>query len=380
MLGRRGVAGQAFLGSESTGHVAERGRRPSSGWSAIGAKLSLLFSLLATPAWLAAQRPQSVRLTLGSVLARFGGGSGAGGEQFGSLNGAAVIGPGSAVLADRRNGRLVVVVATPRSVTVVGRTGSGPGEFREPRAIGLRGSHDLLVYDHGLARVSDYGIDGRSLVLKGSASVDGRAINMCWQGGSTIALAYDQATGTILRRAGPDGTITSFGDPFFGRNRRLNAWASDAELLCSDALQLTVVAPYYSERLSAYRNDGTMAWSRDLGGYVPTWVREVAGGGVAYGFPQDKTIRHIMLGVHYVGDGYLLVQLGLAGVHEHKGADLDFISIDSRLLRASDGEEVGRQADLPVILAVKGTQVITAGPEPDLWVELRALAIHVRAP
>jgi hypothetical protein len=60
-----------------------------------------------------------------------------------------------------------------------------------------------------------------------------------------------------------------------------------------------------------------------------------------------------------------------------RDAELDYDGVESRILRLKDGFEVGRQRDLPVILAANRGVLLTAGSEPDLWVALHRYSLKV---
>jgi hypothetical protein len=74
--------------------------------------------------------------------------------ELGSFNHLAVDSRGNVYLPDFYRHRIVIVGASGRVVRMMGRRGSGPGEFRSIRTVQVLPGDSLLVFDGGLGRVS----------------------------------------------------------------------------------------------------------------------------------------------------------------------------------------------------------------------------------
>ena len=70
---------------------------------------------------------------------------------------------GNVFVADTGNSRVVKFDASGREVAVIGRKGSGPGEFESPWLPGVDGKGQLYVLDPRKGRVSIFGNDGKYL-------------------------------------------------------------------------------------------------------------------------------------------------------------------------------------------------------------------------
>jgi DNA-binding beta-propeller fold protein YncE len=80
-----------------------------------------------------------------------------------SPRGLAVDPSGNVFVADTGNFRVVKFDASGREVAVIGRKGSGPGEFESPWLPGVDGKGQLYVLDPRRGRVSIFGNDGKYL-------------------------------------------------------------------------------------------------------------------------------------------------------------------------------------------------------------------------
>jgi hypothetical protein len=141
-------------------------------------------------------------------------------------------------------------------------------------------------------------------------------------------------------------------------------------LLCLPALQQIIVAPSLKPEVRAYDAGGKLRWMRTIADVIPPVVREVAGGGVLFGHPPGLRQSHRIVSLIQIGPEHILVQFGLTN-REHPGENGDFAGIDSRILRVSDGREVGRQIDLPLVLTSNMSRVLLLGAEPEPWIEVR---------
>ncbi len=94
-------------------------------------------------------------------------------------------------------------------------------------------------------------------------------------------------------------------------------------------------------------------------------------GGVVLARPPGRTVRDITLHAIVLDPEYLLVQT--AGVSkQHPGPGFDYDYVDSRILRISDGTEVSRTRNLPVVLAISdGKALIGNSNEAEFGLEVR---------
>lgn len=86
--------------------------------------------------------------------------SGADGGGFAEPTDATELSDGSFVVADHRAGMLHYISRDGAPVRVVGRTGSGPGEFRSLEGVGGAGRDTIWAFDHSLRRITIFGKTG----------------------------------------------------------------------------------------------------------------------------------------------------------------------------------------------------------------------------
>ncbi len=107
-------------------------------------------------------------------LFRVGGIGGADWEQFGGIAGMAFDDAGNLHILDRQALRVVVVDASGGLLRQYGRAGEGPGEFDDPRWIGVRKDGGAVVFDVGRNGFLIFGGDGafeRTVSLPGDGTL-----------------------------------------------------------------------------------------------------------------------------------------------------------------------------------------------------------------
>lgn len=85
---------------------------------------------------------------------------------------------GRVYVADGKRGRILILDRVLQAIAAVGRKGSGPGEFREIRAV--RGTtNGVLVADRVLRRITTYEWKGTEVVLQRSLTLDFEPYDVC---------------------------------------------------------------------------------------------------------------------------------------------------------------------------------------------------------
>ena len=291
-------------------------------------------------------------------------------EELGVVRGGTLFPSGAVLLSDRAKVRLVYVDSAGAAV-VVGRQGSGPTEFRQPTTVVRLDEATTIVLDRALARILFLKHVRGSPTITSTVTLRRIPDQICAFGPRLFALRFDAVSGTILHSVSLDGEErSSFGSPLFDAGPRVNNIATQGHLLCLTAPQLVIVAPSLKPEVRAYDAPGTLRWARTISGVIPPVVKEVAGGGVLFGHPPGLRQSHSIASLVQIGSEHILVQFGLTN-REHPGDNGDFVGIDSRILRVSDGAEVGRQIDLPFVLASDVSRLLILGPDPEPWIEVR---------
>jgi hypothetical protein len=319
----------------------------------------------------------AVRIVLGPASIRIGVDPRTETEEFGLVEAALILPNGAAVVSDRVKQRLVFITPTGRGVRVVGRAGSGPGEMKEPSSLAVFDS-GVVVLDRALARLSFFNLTTTGLRYHRSISVRRIPDAVCGYQKEYVSLRYDPSRRTILHRLTASGEESSdFGSPLFEASDRLNSVSTQGRVVCLPDLGMVIVAPSFTSEVRSYAVTGSLLWRVSLDSLLPPEVKEVAGGGISYAwFPRGIGKSHIGITAVRLDAEYVLVQYGLRIRNRRGYRGEDFAQIESRILRLRDGQEVGRQRDLPVIHAAGSNKVLTAGEEPEPWVEMRSYELR----
>lgn len=229
----------------------------------------LCLTMLSSPCLAQSPSRDSVR---GTVTWSAGDGVRPGGLSFGRIAGLAVDKRGQVYVADGADHRVLVLSIDGSLTTVIGRPGSGPGEFNRVGSIAIQGS-TLLVRDEGNARMQQFQVGAKTTFVRtvpllqfhsgistpifplsdGSWYDEARAVN---RGDGTIrpTRVHRSANGTILRvdtlavPAGADQGIT-----------RIRTEQKGADGRVVGVSERTIQQPFGSRWLRAYGPDGLRA-------------------------------------------------------------------------------------------------------------------------
>jgi hypothetical protein len=280
---------------------------------------------------------------------------------------------GTIAVIDQTNERVVHLSAAGLLLGASGRKGSGPGEYQFP--IFVRQLHaTIAVFDNGPQRFTYLLPRQGTLALIATRNVPFVPVDLCISNGRPLVYAYDRSDKTLFRWMDDSGRVSEgFGKPWYtGADGApaaldlLNETGEFASLACqADGTRFAVASALRGE-IRSYRSDGALLWQTALTGFLPTMFRAIARGTVI-GFQPGQQARDIVIGLHQLSPSLLLLQIGRLTREHPSGAGHDFSRIDSRLIRMSDGVEVGRQTDLPFVIAMAGNRMLTTGVDQDLW-------------
>lgn len=139
---------------------------------------------------------------LGDVVTFWQRPKGAGVDAWGGPQSIAVFPDGNVAVEDWRNRRVEILSPDGKTLTTIGRKGSGPGEFLNTAGLAVDGRGFLYVADRGLHRIAKFDENGRLV-----ATVGNTAAHALFQHGGPSAVAID-AAGNLYS---PDGlTIVKY--------------------------------------------------------------------------------------------------------------------------------------------------------------------------
>jgi len=184
-------------------------------------------------------------------------------------------------------------------------------------------------------------------------------------------------SGAFLHRLSRDGAILApFGERLFEGSHAWNATLTQGSLLCMPESGRVLYAGMMGD-LVTYAVGGGVVWHRKILDFYPILI-ERARGGIDFTYaPPPHNQATYPVGVFLLDDTYVLLQLNRQERTTRDGAivvDM-YAGIDSRIIRTSDGAEVGRQSDLPRVLSLRDGRALVMGLDPEPWVEVRALSL-----
>jgi hypothetical protein len=327
-------------------------------------------------------RPE-VRLELSAVEFRVGENPRSDAEEFGQIHQGLFMSDGAVVVSDLAKYRLVHIHPDGMQVVTFGRQGKGPGEIEHP-------SH-LLEREPGRVELFDFRLMRRSWLRAATNGLDllddeqfsfsinglpGYPTAMCLNAGGYSIIQYDLIEQHTMHQIEWDGAVRhSFGRPFMNASNRINDAVVQGHLLCLQDQDAVVVAPGTTGELQAHALDGALKWRRLLPQFSPVHV-EAKNGGVLFSYaPEPHGYSNYVSGLHRVAEFVGLAQIATQRLVE---GTIVRTSLQSRFFDLRDGQEIGRQDDLPQVLAIRGDRLLLTGDDPEPWVEVRRFRVVPR--
>lgn len=208
------------------------------------------------------------------------------------------------VVASEREGRLVVLSPQLTVQARIGRRGSGPGEFRELRAVRRGADGSVLALDRALRRLYRYGWVGDSLRLQQSTPLPLDPYDVVPLADGTVWILGPHA-GARLHRIGADGRVLESRWPQPGSGS-----TAVAEQLAQDGwLQRTadgflVVSPYVAGVITVPDRASASTRIDSLPGFQATTVEPYRNGVTVRSGPAGASAP--MRPVRLVGDRWLV--------------------------------------------------------------------------
>jgi hypothetical protein len=311
--------------------------------------------------------PDTLQQVAFDTLFQIGSDQGETWQAFGGIWDVDVSPSGNIAVLDIETGQVHVYDAEGAHLGSVVESGLDEGALEGPAGLAWRGADDLLVWDPGSSWISRFRV-GRS----GVEFVD-RSRGFAF--GETGFCAHDDRTylsywqdGLVVHELGPDGPVRSFGAApqipgMSTLGPELQEIATEelspSGLLCTPNGVLDVA--YFGSRFRFHNPDGTPRWEKDFADFNPLVVYTPDGMGLGRRFDAAAG-THLLKSVVAWGDEFALVQ------HELRTREFpeegEVVQIESRLIRLSDGEEVDRTRDLPVVLATWGARLYLVETQP----------------
>ncbi len=298
-------------------------------------------------------------------------------EEFAGIKEGIILSDGTIVVSDALKMRLVRADPTTSQVSTSGRPGSGPGEYRELRSMFPGPDDQIRVIDNALRRMTMLSTRGEVLQVVGTSPTVGEPYTACgWEDGF-VSLEYQPALQRTLHWH-QSKRVVSFGPALTVGSHRLNDAVTTGDLICDPRSGLVFLAASSGD-VVGYRLGGAPQWRVRIDDYIPVEVTERGGGVIQFRTaPPPLNRSHSIAGFLRLNDSLAVLQLRVfERVPVGDRSVVNQIGIDSRVLDLRTGQQVGRQADLPVLLFVNDTLALTTSNDPEPWVALRGITLRI---
>lgn len=318
-----------------------------------------------------------IRITLGHEVFRVGVRPSREMEEFGGIGDGAIFTDGSALVSDALKLRLVLLGPSAENVEVIGRAGEGPGEFRELLSLYAGFGDRVYVLDNALFRLTSFDrVDGGLQLVK-TARVSGNSSTACDWRGEYVSLEYTAANERILHLSSSDaGEAQAFGPPLRKVSHRLNFQLTLGRLICAPEVDAVFLAAETGDLVAIHPN-GKPVWRVVIEDFEPTEITEIGEGVVRMTTAPPPENRSTSIGRFVrLNDSLAVLQLLVFERWNSKGKSVvGQTGVDTRIIDLRSGKQLGRQADLPEFLAIRGSHALVTADEPVPWVGMREFSL-----
>jgi hypothetical protein len=304
-------------------------------------------------------------LTL-DTLFQIGAESGESWQRFGGIWDVDVSSSGQIAVLDIETGQVHVYNSSGDHLGSVTESGLEPGALEGPTGLAWRDADNLLVWDPGSSWISRFTVGkGVSFADQSRAFAFGET-GFCAEG-DRVYLSYWQDD-LVVHQLAKEGPVRSFGTmPEIPGMAELGPELQEigieeltpSGLLCTPSGVLDVA--FYGSRVRMHDASGSLLWETELADFNPLSVYSPDGMGLGRQFDAAEGTQLLRSLVAW-GDEYGLVQYEVRTREYPEEGEVPVI--ESRLVRLSDGAEVDRTRDLPVVLSSWGRRLFLPATEP----------------
>jgi len=288
-------------------------------------------------------------------------------EAFGGIWDVAASPSGFVAILDIEASQVHVYDRNGALVGSITEEGLGEGALSQPAGLSWRSGNELLVWDPGSSWISRFSIRRSSVHFadRWRAFAFGET-GFCARRDRTYLSYWNDDL--IVHEIGAEGPVRSFGPaPDIPGVETLGPELQEiaieeltpSGLLCAPGGVLDVSLSGAQVRF--HDADGTPAWTRQFADFNSLVVYTPDGMGLGRQFDEEEG-THLLRSVVAWGEDMALVQ------HELLRQEFPEVGetkvIESRLVRLSDGAEIDRTRELPVVLASWGNRLYAARQEP----------------
>lgn len=317
-------------------------------------------------------------LQLGPPTASIGSENSEGPTLFGQIQNVALDQNGRVYVLDVSDNTVRIFDRTGTFVSVLGRSGRGPGDFSSPWAVVHDGRDGLFVSDNVLG-VTIFRTNAAGATLARVIGAAQRPRAVCSLGEALFlgGVADDQLvhelsrSGDVLRSFGEsfsDDTVPAF---------RAMANKEPVILACDPSSRRVVIAQARSAKVRSYASDERLQWEITLPDYVGMrYLRDGRTGGAAMVLGSNFTQS-----VHLLNSDVLLVQatkLVRIRADPQRGTRARFENgeMTSYLIDVRTGRVLSTSTSLPIIHAVRGNLIVTGQVDPYPQIKIRPFTLR----
>ncbi|HMS01723.1 MAG TPA: hypothetical protein PKE51_02060 [Gemmatimonadaceae bacterium] len=183
---------------------------------------------------------------------------------LGQVTAARIVSAERALVLDASEGRVHLVDAEGRSITSIGRKGSGPREFRAPERIERLDNGSFAVLDRANGRLTQLQVEGDSLRIVGERAMSPNLYALCRAGRTLLgAVRGDSAQQRVSVLRESLEVVRSFGSVHPDLPPPVRSRLAESRLGCISEQQV-IAAEYLGPLVTSYSLSGEEQWRTSL--------------------------------------------------------------------------------------------------------------------
>lgn len=281
------------------------------------------------------------------------------GSRFGFVSDLEVDAEGNFYVLDDRLNQLTVHTQDGSVKYVLGRSGRGPGEYVEPRAVALSPRGHVFIGDL-TRRLLAYRRGPTGEIAGTSSSTEIAIEDLCVMGTEIMTHARSMTRKELVFVLDTNGKmLRSFGELYRSPNVRINTEIARGRIACAPREGIVLYVPNGSiPEVRGYEPSGRLRWVTSVSGFAPVDMIQPSGRPQAIRVSAPAGGFHRVHSVIYDGEGNFILQIAFNSAQTARRRH-GFDTLYTFVLSAADGRGLMLSDDLPTIGALRRDFSIT---------------------
>lgn len=312
----------------------------------------------------------TVRVEVGEIIYTVGRDNRSEAEQLSGPFTGVLFEDSTILLADLKS--RATIIAGPSVVPQLFATqGQGPGEIQHPSILLSNIGGYVGIIDNALRRLTQFRLSDDTSEVVGIFPTSHQPVAGCSVGSEYATLQYSPEHPTVFGVFDVGGKPrTRFGDPFVIGTRLQMFMETQGRFICIADPARFIVATSTGE-LRSYGFDGTLNWRKAIPQFLPGSSISRGTEYLAETIAPGQDSSRLVAGLVQLRENLAIVQLQEYVRSDTSPASAARAGVRSFIFNVEDGNLLGIQQDLPLLLSATKSLMLLYHPEDAPWLSIR---------